>query len=53
MEAQVRRAALVGDLKTSIQVAIDEANTKGQENDPVLEKVIAGIRGVIDSHLPQ
>jgi len=43
---------LVVDLGTSIQVAIDEANTKGTETDPVLNGVIEGIRGVFQSKIP-
>ena len=48
-----RLRSLAGDLKTAIQVAIDDANAKGQENDPVLEAVIRGVRKVLDDALPQ
>lgn len=43
---------LVVDLGTSIQVAIDEANAKGSETDPILNGVIEGIRQVFHSQIP-
>lgn len=48
-----RLRELAGDLKTAIQVAIDEANAKGHETDPVLEGVIKGVRKVFDDLLPK
>lgn len=47
-----RLRELAGDLRTSIQVAIDDANNKGHDNDPLLEEVIKGIREVFDKALP-
>jgi hypothetical protein len=44
---------MVGDLKTAIQVAIDDANSKGQESDPVLDRVIEEIRLKLESQLPK
>lgn len=44
---------MVGDLKTSIQVAIDDANSKGQEADPVLDRVIEEIRLKLEGQLPK
>lgn len=43
---------MVDDLGTAIQVAIDEANTKGKENDPVIDDVINRISQVILTKLP-
>ncbi|AFZ26351.1 hypothetical protein Cylst_4253 [Cylindrospermum stagnale PCC 7417] len=43
---------MVDDLGTAIQVAIDEANTKGRENDPVIDDVINRISQVILAKLP-
>ncbi|AUT03249.1 hypothetical protein CLI64_24110 [Nostoc sp. CENA543] len=43
---------MVDDLETAIQVAIDEANTKGRENDPVLDNVIDRISQTILAKLP-
>jgi hypothetical protein len=43
---------LVADLGTAIQVAIDEANARGHERDPVLDGVIASIRTVFRTALP-
>lgn len=47
-----RFQAMVVDLGTAIQVAIDEANTKGSQPDPALEGVIAGIRQKLRDALP-
>jgi hypothetical protein len=47
-----RLQELTVDLGTAIQVAIDEANAKGHETDPVLNGVIDGIRKVFRSLLP-
>jgi hypothetical protein len=47
-----RLKELSGDLKTAIQVAIDDANAKGQKEDPVLEKVISEVRQVFQNLLP-
>ena len=44
---------MVGDLKTAIQVAIDDANSKGQESDPVLDRVIEEIRLKLEGQLPR
>ncbi len=43
---------MVEDLGTAIQVAIDEANTKGRENDPIIDDVINRISQVIIAKLP-
>ncbi|MDC3958960.1 DUF7873 family protein [Polyangium jinanense] len=43
---------MVTDLGTAIQVAIDEANGRGHEDDPVLSKVIDSISKVFDDVLP-
>lgn len=43
---------MIDDLGTSIQVAIDEANTKGRENDPIIDDVINRISQVILAKLP-
>lgn len=43
---------MVDDLETAIQVAIDEANTKGRENDPVLDNLIDRISQIILAKLP-
>jgi hypothetical protein len=48
-----RLKEMVGDLKTAIQVAIDDANSKGQESDPVLDRVIEEIRLKLESQLPK
>ncbi|MFT3765918.1 MAG: hypothetical protein QM820_10425 [Minicystis sp.] len=52
----IRRAQqleeLVADLGTAIQVAIDEANGRGHEDDPVLTSVIGAICQVFDEALP-
>ena len=47
-----RFQAMVVDLGTAIQVAIDEANTKGSQPDSALESVIAGIRQQLRDVLP-
>lgn len=52
IEVIERLKGLVGDLKIAVQVAIDDANSKGHQNDSVLERVIAGIREKLDSVLP-
>lgn len=43
---------LVADLGTAVQVAIDEANGHGHEDDPLLSSVIASICQVFDDALP-
>lgn len=43
---------MVTDLGTAIQVAIDEANGRGHEDDPVLSSVIGAICKVLDAALP-
>ncbi|KAF3883804.1 MULTISPECIES: hypothetical protein [Nostocales] len=43
---------MIDDLGTAIQVAIDEANTKGRENDPVVDDVINRISQIIMAKLP-
>ncbi|QSJ15324.1 hypothetical protein JYQ62_26225 [Nostoc sp. UHCC 0702] len=43
---------MIDDLETAIQVAIDEANTKGRENDPIIEDVINRISQLIINKLP-
>ncbi|HAX77993.1 MAG TPA: hypothetical protein DCY88_19775 [Cyanobacteria bacterium UBA11372] len=43
---------VVDDLGTAIQLAIDEANTKGRENDPVVDDVIQRIAEVLLAKLP-
>ncbi len=43
---------LVADLGTAIQIAIDEANTKGRNNDPVIDELIARIGEVLMQKLP-
>ncbi|GAB1544441.1 hypothetical protein NUACC21_71170 [Scytonema sp. NUACC21] len=43
---------MVDDLGTAIQVAIDEANTKGRENDPLVDDVINRISQIILAKLP-
>jgi hypothetical protein len=42
---------LVVDLGTAIQVAIDEANSRGHQPDPTMERVIADIRRVLLAQL--
>src|SRR5207302_1792676 len=44
---------LVTDLGTAIQVAIDEANGRGHEDDPELVRVIGAICKVFDEALPR
>jgi hypothetical protein len=39
-------------LGTAIQIAIDEANTKGRENDVVIDELIARIGQVLIQQLP-
>jgi len=43
---------MIVDLGTAIQVAIDEANTKGSQPDPTLDGVITGIRQKLKEMLP-
>lgn len=43
---------MIDDLGTAIQIAIDEANTKGKENDPVIDDAINQIIQVIIAQLP-
>lgn len=43
---------MIDNLGTAIQIAIDEANTKGRENDPVIDEVIAQIENILLSKLP-
>jgi predicted house-cleaning noncanonical NTP pyrophosphatase (MazG superfamily) len=43
---------MIDDLETAIQIAIDEANTKGKENDPAIDDVINRISQVILAKLP-
>jgi hypothetical protein len=47
-----RLQELVLDLGTAIQVAIDEANGKGHESDPIVDQVINGICRVLLAQLP-
>lgn len=47
-----RLQELIVDLGTAIQVAIDEANSRDHEPDPVLNGVIDGIRKVFQAALP-
>lgn len=43
---------MIGDLGTAIQMAIDDANTKGRENDPVIDDVINRIGEILLAKLP-
>jgi hypothetical protein len=43
---------LVNDLGTAIQIAIDDANTKGRTNDPVVDNLIEQIGAVLLEKLP-
>jgi hypothetical protein len=43
---------LVDDLGTAIQIAIDEANTKGRNNDPIIDDLITRIGEVLMQKLP-
>jgi hypothetical protein len=43
---------MVNDLGTAIQIAIDEANTKGRSNDAVIDDLIARIGEVLIQKLP-
>jgi predicted house-cleaning noncanonical NTP pyrophosphatase (MazG superfamily) len=43
---------MVDDLGTAIQIAIDEANTKGRENDLIIDELIARIGQVLIQQLP-
>jgi predicted house-cleaning noncanonical NTP pyrophosphatase (MazG superfamily) len=45
-------AEMVDDLGTAIQIAIDEANTKGRSNDPVIDELIARIGEILIQKLP-
>ena len=40
-------AEAVDDLETAIQIGIDEANTKGRENDPIVDDVINRISATL------
>jgi hypothetical protein len=48
-----RLGEMVTDLGTAIQSAIDEANAKGHESDPLIEGVINDIREVFVKSLPK
>jgi predicted house-cleaning noncanonical NTP pyrophosphatase (MazG superfamily) len=43
---------MIDDLGTAIQMAIDDANTKGRENDPVIDDVINRIGEILLAKLP-
>lgn len=43
---------MIDDLGTAIQIAIDEANTKGRENDPIVDNVINQIEAILLAKLP-
>jgi hypothetical protein len=43
---------MVDDLGTAIQIAIDEANTKGRSNDPVIDELIQRIGTILLTKLP-
>jgi hypothetical protein len=43
---------MVDDLGTAIQIAIDEANTKGRSNDPVIDELIQRIGTILLAKLP-
>lgn len=43
---------MIDDLGTAIQIAIDDANTKGRENDPVIDDVINRIGEILLAKLP-
>lgn len=43
---------MIDDLGTAIQVAIDDANTKGRENDPIIDDVINQIGEILLAKLP-
>ena len=43
---------MVDDLGTAIQIAIDEANTKGRSNDPLIDDLIQRIGSVLLEKLP-
>jgi len=43
---------LVDELGTAIQIAIDEANTKGRSNDPLIDNLIQRIGSVLLEKLP-
>ena len=43
---------MIDDLGTAIQIGIDEANTKGRENDPVIDDVINRIGEILLAKLP-
>ena len=43
---------MIENLGTAIQVAIDEANTKGRENDPVIDNLIGQIEAILLEKLP-
>lgn len=43
---------MIDDLGTAIQMAIDDANTKGRENDPVIDDVVNRIGEILLAKLP-
>ena len=43
---------MIDDLGTAVQIAIDEANTKGRENDPIVDNVISQIEAILLAKLP-
>jgi hypothetical protein len=43
---------MVDDLGTAIQIAIDEANTKGRSNDPIIDELIQQIGNILLEKLP-
>lgn len=45
-------AEMVEDLGTAIQIAIDEANTKGRSNDPIIDEIVARIGTILSEKLP-
>jgi hypothetical protein len=45
-------AEMVDDLGTAIQIAIDEANTKGRSNDPIIDDLIGRISAILSQKLP-
>lgn len=49
IETVTKLQQLVSDLSTAIQCAIDEANTRGQSADPVLDDLIVAIKAKFDS----
>lgn len=49
IETVTKLQQLVADLSTAIQCAIDDANTRGQSPDPVLDDLIENIKQKFDS----